>query len=178
MKKILSFVISFNLLFMTSCAVNKSLGEDSFVQSENASQEVIDFIVDVEEGRDIRVLQLTDTQIIDSAQQRSDDRLGEEQTARWATEQMDNCLFKYIRNAVERAQPDLIIITGDLVYGEFDDSGRSFKKLIAHMDGYGIPWAPIYGNHDNESMKGAKWQNEQLMSAERFGQKILEGSGR
>lgn len=167
MKKILSFVISFNLLFMTSCVFNnKNLGQDNFMQSENAPQEVIDFIVDVEEGRDIRVLQLTDTQIIDSAQQRSDDRLGEEQTARWATEQMDNCLFKYIRNAVERAQPDLIIITGDLVYGEFDDSGRSLKKLIAHMEGYGIPWAPIYGNHDNESMKGAKWQNEQLMNAE------------
>lgn len=35
---------------MTHCAVNKSLGEDSFVQSENASQEVIDFVLKFVKG--------------------------------------------------------------------------------------------------------------------------------
>ena len=34
------------------------------------------------------------------------------------------------------------------------------------MDSYQIPWAPIFGNHDNESAMGVEWQCEQLMNSE------------
>ncbi len=122
----------------------------------------LDFVVEVETGRDIRVLQLTDTQIIDSSQKRTEDRLDAASTAAWAPGKMDSVCFQYIRKAIERVQPDLILITGDLVYGQFDDAGTSLQALIAEMDSYKIPWAPVFGNHDNESKKGANWQCEQL----------------
>ena len=41
----------------------------------------VDFLVDVEEGRDITVLQLTDTQIQDSTQVREGTTLREDQIA-------------------------------------------------------------------------------------------------
>lgn len=131
-----------------------------------STEEYVDFVVDVEEGREIRVLQLTDPQIIDSSQQRYEGRLSASETSRWASDQMEERVFKYIRDAVERSDPDLILMTGDLVYGQFDDAGTSFTAFVEHMESYRIPWAPVYGNHDNESAKGAIWQNQKLLEAE------------
>ena len=128
--------------------------------------DVPDFIVEVEEGRDARVLLLTDTQIIDSAQQRRPDRLWPSEIPWYVPEQMELLLFSYMRAAVQAANPDLIILCGDNIYGEFDDAGTSLQALIAELDSYEIPWAPIYGNHDNESTKGAKWQNTQFENSE------------
>ena len=34
------------------------------------------------------------------------------------------------------------------------------------MDSFQIPWGLVNGNHDNESIKGAKWQNAQYEAAE------------
>ena len=125
----------------------------------------MDFVISVKEKREVRVLQLTDTQIIDSSQCRFNGRISLEAMQRWEKDQMENCLFKYIREAIRQANPDLILITGDIIYGEFDDSGTSLNAFIEHMDSYAIPWAPIYGNHDNETKKGAFWQNEQLLAS-------------
>lgn len=49
-----------------------------------------------------------------------------------------------------------------MVYGSFDDNGTSFSWFCKFMDSFKIPWAPVFGNHDNESKKGVKWQCEQL----------------
>ena len=57
-------------------------------------------------------------------------------------------------------------MTGDIIYGEFDDKGTSLINLINAMESFGIPWAPVFGNHEQESMKGADWQSEQLENAE------------
>mgnify|MGYP003304207746 CR=1 FL=1 len=38
-------------------------------------------------------------------------------------------------------------------------------KLVEYMDGFKIPWAPIFGNHDNESQMGVTWQCEQFENA-------------
>ena len=47
------------------------------------------------------------------------------------------------------------------------------------MNQYDIPWAPVFGNHDNESMKGVDWQCEQLKRAKKclFLQRELTGNG-
>ncbi len=125
-----------------------------------------DFIVEVEEGREAKVLFLADTQIIDSSQKRSEDRLNAGSTAAWEPQNMEELCFKYIRATVEKSNPDLIILLGDNVYGEFDDAGTSLPKLIEVMESFEIPWGLVYGNHDNETAKGAKWQNAQYEAAE------------
>ncbi len=122
----------------------------------------LDYVLDFNVDRDIRILQLTDTQIIDSAQCRTADRLYSAEKDRWKTDQMYNNLFRYIIKTVRDAKPDLILITGDVIYGEFDDDGTSLLAFIKCMDSLKIPWAPIFGNHDNESDMGVGWQCEQL----------------
>ncbi len=126
---------------------------------------IVDFVVDLEPGdRPIRILQLTDTQVIDASQQRTPDRLNEREIAYWQPESIDAQCFDHIRSLVAATRPDLIFITGDVVYGEFDDSGRFFLAFRDFMDSLCIPWAPVYGNHDTASAMGVHWQNEQWES--------------
>lgn len=125
--------------------------------------DLVDFVLQVPSGRDVRILQLTDTQIIDAGQARSKERLGD--TTPLTEETLEIHCFRYIKAAIEATDPDLILLTGDLVYGEFDDSGKMFKRLISYMESFRIPWAPIFGNHDNESAMGVTWQCEQLEQA-------------
>ena len=117
---------------------------------------LVDFAVEAEIGREFRILQITDTQIIDPGQSRYPERINN--VTPLSDEQLYADCFYYIEKAIEKAKPDLILMTGDNVYGEFDDSGASLKKLIAFMEGFQIPWAPVFGNHDNESTKGVAWQ--------------------
>ena len=148
-----------------------------WISGEREITDLVDFVVEVESGRDVVILQLTDTQIIDAGQARTMERLGNKNPL---TEQglYTNC-YRYIEDAVKKTNPDLIILTGDLIYGEFDDSGEVLKGLIAYMESFDIPWAPIFGNHDNESMMGVTWQCEQFEQAENclFKRNDLTGNG-
>ncbi len=128
--------------------------------------DTVDFVVDIPAGRrPLRILQLTDTQIIDATQQRQPDRLNEREIAYWPPACVDEQCFDHIRTLVTATAPDLIFITGDVVYGEFDDSGRFFTLFCHFMDSLCIPWAPVYGNHDTASAMGVYWQNEQFEKA-------------
>ena len=124
-----------------------------------------DFVVSLNEGRDaknIRILQLTDMQIIDAAQRRAPDRIRPDEIAAWGKDRFDAMCGNHIRSLVTQSRPDLIIITGDIVYGSFDDSGETLKYICRLMDSFEIPWAPVFGNHDNESLIGVDWQCRQL----------------
>jgi hypothetical protein len=47
------------------------------------------------------------------------------------------------------------------------------------MESFNIPWAPVFGNHENESAMGADWQSQQFENAENclFLQRTLIGNG-
>lgn len=102
----------------------------------------------------LRILQLTDMQIIDASQLRRPDRLSERELERWAPTMVEKNCFSHIRDIVTQTRPHLILITGDIVYGEFDDNGSMLKKFSDFMDSLSIPWAPTFGNHDKESKIG------------------------
>lgn len=136
--------------------------DNGYVASSDYTSYGLDYVMDFNVDRDLRILQLTDTQIIDAAQCRTENRLGVGQKIAWATDTMYNNLFRYIIKAVNDTKPDLILLTGDLIYGEFDDNGTSMMALIHCMDSLQIPWAPIFGNHENESNRGVLWQCKQL----------------
>ena len=153
----------------------KRIGKDDLVMKAPFS--VVDFVVKVPTDRNPVVLQLTDPQIIDAAQARPG-RQGVNTTF-WATDQVEERCYNFFTEIINAVNPDLIIITGDIIYGEFDDSGRALLSFVNFMESFDIPWAPVFGNHDNESAKGADWQCEQFENAEDclFKQRTLTGNG-
>jgi hypothetical protein len=136
-----------------------------------------DFLVEVPVGREPVVLQLTDTQIMDSSQDLNG-VLGGSQPSMYAPSQMNARCFDYLTDIITATNPDLIILTGDNIYGKFDHNGSVWTAFVNFMDSFDIPWAPIFGNHDNESNMGVDWQCEQLMKAENclFMQRTLTGN--
>ena len=76
---------------------------------------------------------------------------------------------------IEDLQPDLLTLTGDNAWGD-----TAYVKFIKWIDGYGIPWAPVFGNHDAERNNGAFWVAYDLSKAKnslfRFGPKGM-GNG-
>ena len=141
--------------------------------------EYVDFIVEVPEGREPIILQLTDPQIIDSSKSRTEDRLGSTHKDYWATDKKEERCYGYLREIITNTSPDLIIITGDIIYGEFDDDGDNMIEFVKFMESFNIPWAPVFGNHENESKMGADWQSQQFENAENclFLQRKLTGNG-
>ena len=125
------------------------------------NEDLVDFIVEVKSGKDPVVLQLSDTQIISYG------------------DTAENQCYRYVRETVENTRPDLIILTGDLVYGRFDPNGALLTGLINFMETLDVPWAPVFGNHDNESLMGVDWQCAQLEAAENclFKQGDVTGNG-
>ena len=138
-----------------------------------------DFLVEVPDDRDAIVLQLTDPQVIDSDQRRYADRIGQSHIDFYKPERRFEICYDHMEEVITEVNPDFIIVTGDIVYGEFDDSGIRFKEFINFMEGFGIPWAPVFGNHENEATIGVDWQSKQLEEAENclFLQRTLTGNG-
>ncbi|MCQ2480218.1 MAG: metallophosphoesterase [Clostridia bacterium] len=57
-----------------------------------------------------------------------------------------------IKNLVKKTNPDLIILTGDNVCGDDGNSDYySIQRITDMMESFGVPWAPVFGNHDDES---------------------------
>ena len=154
-------------------------GTDKIKEADTILYSVLnipDFVVEVPVGRDPVILQLSDTQIIDAGQTRPG-RDGVEKNL-WATDKMDERCFDYLTEVITETCPDFIIITGDVIYGEFDDNGTVLTAFIEFMDSFQIPWSPVFGNHDNESKKGVDWQCAQFEASEYcyFEQKELSGN--
>lgn len=63
-----------------------------------------------------------------------------------------------VKQLVAENNPDLIVITGDSVFGP---TNVMYTKHVAKlMDSFGIPWAIVYGNHDDEGKADKYWMGE------------------
>ena len=57
-------------------------------------------------------------------------------------------VFARMDSLVREADPDLIAVTGDLLYSSPADS--LMQLIVGRLDSYARPWAIVYGNHDHE----------------------------
>lgn len=94
-------------------------------------------------NREFRILQLTDIHICGSI----------------STVRTDRASFDACYDLIRRAEPDLIIVTGDISYTipiqTFSrDNLLPIYRFCEFMNDIGIPWAMVYGNHDTESAAG------------------------
>lgn len=139
---------------------------------------MVDFLIELPKEKTPVVLQLSDPQMLDSSQA-VEGRLSGGEGEYWAKDKKEERCFKYIREIIDNTNPDLILIAGDIVYGEFDHDGSALLSFVDFMEGFGIPWAPVFGNHETESRMGADWQCAQLEGAKHclFKQRTLTGNG-
>ena len=83
--------------------------------------------------KDFIILNLTDPQLKDSE---------------WENGHINRKILEYtVKELVSRVKPDLITITGDLAWAGHN---TSYDALADLLDSFGIPWAPVWGNHDNQ----------------------------
>ena len=160
------------------------LGKNEITQADTVDPSLIslvDFLVTVPDDRDAVILQLADPQIIDSDQKREDSTLNDKMVEmwKWDEEILQARCYNYITEIVENTKPDLILLSGDIIYGAYDDNGRVLEDFVRFMETLDVKWAPVMGNHDVESAKGADWQCKQYENASNclFKQGDVMGNG-
>ena len=57
-------------------------------------------------------------------------------------------IYKTMKKVVDETHPDLITMTGDQAW--FPPTRQSYARIAKVMDGFGIPWTFVFGNHDHE----------------------------
>ena len=69
-----------------------------------------------------------------------------------------------IRRLVKQVNPDLIILSGDNVCS--DETYYSMRRVTELMESFGVPWAPVYGNHDDEGNCDLNYLADVMISGE------------
>lgn len=75
----------------------------------------------------------------------SDPQLGNEE---WVPEHhCRKILVDTVTELMNRVKPDLVTVSGDLSWSGNTDAYMALADLL---DTFGVPWAPVWGNHDNQ----------------------------
>lgn len=134
-------------------------GENAFFEDWSAQQAFTrDYAAEIEKDpdKDFVVLNFTDIQM------NSEEDVGDAGALAWGT----------VKRLVEETKPDLITLTGDNAW-QF----LSYNDLIRQIDSYGIPWAPVMGNHDGQGTPSEFWCAYNLSKAKnclfKFGPKDM-----
>ena len=173
MNRILKCLLVICLAFICFVGCNKNVddrGEEIFAGDGWKSfvgEYGVDFIIDFNIKRDIRILQLADLQMQDLDNARNENRKAQLRGAFFSHGVKDHQtrVWNYVDEAVRTTNPDMIVLTGDNIYGETDDDGSDWNELCEKMDSFKVPWLCTFGNHDNESGKGVNWQIERLLAS-------------
>lgn len=84
-----------------------------------------------------------------------------------------------IKNLVKKTSPDLILVLGDTVLTARNDIET--EKFVKMMDSFKLPWACVFGNHDDEGRADKNRLAEILSDSEyglfEYGPSDLHGAG-
>ncbi len=69
-----------------------------------------------------------------------------------------------IEGVLDSERPDLVALTGDIVDGEGSrDPAEAYRQVVAPIEVRGLPWAAVFGNHDDEG----SLSRQQLLDVQR-----------
>lgn len=148
LKMIMAFMMSF-LQFMAP--INNFIdagGEASYFTKWNLKTEFTESaytVIEKDPTKDFVILNLADVQL-------NDDEVFADMGTR---------ANNMIASLIEKTQPDLITLTGDNAWGTV-----AYMELINYIDSFGIPWAPVMGNHDGQGCVSEFWAAELFTQAE------------
>lgn len=74
-------------------------------------------------------------------------------------------LLRTVDALMEKTRPDLVTVSGDIAWAGQMRSYESFAKML---DSYRVPWAPIWGNHDNQGGAEQTIRQAELMTAHQY----------
>lgn len=146
-KLVLSFFLSILQVLSPVGAYVANFGEANFFYEWSATDEfTADCCIELEKdpNKDFVILNLADIQMKDDLVYT--DKGVETQ--------------KMIDELVKKHQPDLITLTGDNAWGTM-----AYIELVKQIDSYGIPWAPVMGNHDGQCLISEFWAAHLLYKA-------------
>lgn len=147
-KMIFAYIMSFIQILVPIDAVINNGGESAYFTPwiPNDTFYVEDYAtLEKDPNEDFVILNITDVQLSD------DEVYGEEGI-------YSNAL---ITRMVEEHDPDLITVSGDNATGMV-----AYLELIELLDSFGIPWAPVMGNHDGQGLPSEFWAAHHLAEAE------------
>ncbi len=147
-KLVLAFFISLVQVLSPVAALVVNFGEGRFYSEWSATDKfTADYCAEIEKNpdEDLIILNLSDIQL-------KDDLVYEEEGIKSA---------EMIDNLIREIDPDLITLTGDNAWGTV-----AYIKLIHQIDSYGIPWAPVMGNHDGQCLINEFWAAYLLYKAD------------
>lgn len=98
-----------------------------------------DYITELPYQENFRVLQLSDLHISDKDDQ--------------------DLHFDFIDLTIEDAQPNLIVITGDIFTFA---SKATARRLCTYLDSHNVPWTMVFGNHDEQCYFSIEWFTDYL----------------
>lgn len=87
------------------------------------------------------------------------------------TQKTSDATVRFIREALKKAKPDLVVFTGDQVkgYGFYLMGGDNKKKvtecinkLLTPLDETGIPFTFVFGNHDDQAFSISKQEQFEI----------------
>ena len=155
LKQIAAFFLTFSMTIAPFFGILLHGGKASFFEQWSKDQPfTADYAVRLDKSpdRDFVILNLTDIQMKDA------ETFGRVGTQTKAT----------IEKLIAETKPDLITVTGDNACQIL-----SYNNLVQTLDGYGIPWAPVMGNHDGGGCPSEFWCAYQFYNAKnclfRFG---------
>lgn len=125
-------------LFKTTCLIVPLLTSCSINGPVHDEQ---DYIVELSYKENFKILQLTDIHMSVS------DDLNED--------------FSFLSLTIKEANPDLMILTGDIF---FLANKYVVNQTFNFIDSFNIPWAYTYGNHDEQGYYSSNYISDYLQS--------------
>lgn len=97
--------------------------------------------------------------------------------------QADPLSLQHIEAFLDREKPDLVVLTGDQIYGSAaPDAETALLKVLDPLIRRKVPWAAVFGNHDDEDTNWNRAQQMALMetlpySLSQAGPEDIDGVG-
>lgn len=66
-------------------------------------------------------------------------------------EKDDQATRRLMVRTLQAEKPDLVVLTGDIIFGsKCKDPAESIRQAVLPIEEAGVPWAAVFGNHDDE----------------------------
>lgn len=101
-------------------------------------------------GRDgsFKIVQISDTHMVTGTGVCKDAIDGHGQPL--PASEADPLTVKFLERVLDAEKPDLVVLTGDQIHHDIPDSQSALFKVVAPIIERSIPYAAVFGNHDDE----------------------------